>query len=1637
MFAPSPGYALATSTPVDGLGAPIPDFDSRTPTPTSAFPHPRPDSYARTPLLSNLAPDLPPALPTATASEFTFLPPGEITESPQGIPQGELVEEQPVRPPLAARTGSLPAYSALDPYATFGSSSTDGPGYGVGLSGIPPTITEKTESMLEEETGSEGSSSRDYGTSFRSRVEEGDLEREMGGGGDGEDVSIIGSGADDLRPNGVPLGEVDVDGGGMVNPARKPGISLDHNVVESLHLPNPHEASFTLEVPRSEPASANRSPAQAPSPAAPSPAANPANDANWPSSRNSVLLKVPPQTLVSLLVRAEQEYDSMQSLYTQAVAEAGVARHQLGLEKQKWENKVRDAEERFRDSEERRKEAEAKSRERGEVIVSLEKQKKDRDRDIRSHKKSLAETERMVEKERELRKVRESEGKRLETVLEGVRGKVVQLEGVVREREERIREVEFERDDVRAMLTEELELSKKAMNDLASEHTKLKLETEQERSECARAKADVRELEEQLQEAKEEAAKARSSARRMRAEVLGHLAKEEGRREGWEEGMKRGKGMAEALAFGVGIGAGVGQQRLVGDGMAYIEEVSPVDRDRGIGEDEEERRRREKKRKGKEREKQKERERQLELEKTREEEEHLREKSELLARLAELENSIAAERSKSMNLLAQKDRATSEIGSVVERVYELEGRLERERAERQRELERERSAREMELERLKEEERRKEERLEREKEREVDRVREEEKKRAEEEISKVKREKDKEREEEEERERRRRRERDREVEEEEERLRRRRRELEEEDMERTRKAAEEGNEAAKKEREQREEKEKEAKALREELEKAKEERERLKGELATAKTPQITLSYLPMPPPPQPAASTSNAGFVPPGVPSSLGSSRRGKGKRRDRVDSGSDTASDLGALDILNMPGFDNDRDRDRDYRNSDRDRRRRERERERERVAGLGTIHEMPSFSASPSMGGPMRMPSPSMGGGMRMPSPGGGAPPSWVNAPPPNLAHGGSSYGNPMMQMPQPDLLSPPDGRPALKKMGSGSTSGSSYGFHVEPPSRPGSSMQQGPTMPQPYGQPQTFLSPTAHGGSALPHQPRNQGFYGRPPSAAGGDTRPNSPYSVPGGLPAGFIPQNMTPSAPSGIGMPAPIVNGENMEEKAARRARRDRERYGGATSSMRPDAGRGMPQPESSIRPGGGVGMPEPPSSSMRPDAGRGMPQPESSMRPGAGYGMPDPNSAGAVTSPLSGGVGGVSFPEPTVPMYTGVPRAQSSLGTRTPGGYGSARQTPASAVGGGVLSMPEPTVPGGRTPRSGGATPAIGFPEPIVPNIVPQGSRTPASGAPMSFPEPGVPQIIPSAGIRTPGGHAPITFPEPNVPSFAPSPGPAPSAVLGGRARKSTMRKEKTTKKGGMSMPEPSVPSFAPSPGPGAPLSMPEPNVLNYTGVGGAGTGPSGLETPPSGFPPVIPPMPSMPGGMGSSPMMGSVGMPQPTVVDYTGGSRTPISAGVGMPTPTVSGVPLGAERPVIPGVTTTIGGRDGDEGPFIPPSDVLSRAESRTSNGPGGGNGGGLFGSLGSAIGGGWGWGGSSSNVNNGNGNGNDDRDDDGGGDDGFGGGGGGFIPPSMRDAEEDDDLDSTTMRNTRANANLVANEAPGKKKKKGTKKR
>ncbi|KAF6742381.1 putative two-component sensor histidine kinase/response regulator hybrid protein [Ephemerocybe angulata] len=32
MFTPSPWYALATSTPVEGLGAPIPDFDSRTPT---------------------------------------------------------------------------------------------------------------------------------------------------------------------------------------------------------------------------------------------------------------------------------------------------------------------------------------------------------------------------------------------------------------------------------------------------------------------------------------------------------------------------------------------------------------------------------------------------------------------------------------------------------------------------------------------------------------------------------------------------------------------------------------------------------------------------------------------------------------------------------------------------------------------------------------------------------------------------------------------------------------------------------------------------------------------------------------------------------------------------------------------------------------------------------------------------------------------------------------------------------------------------------------------------------------------------------------------------------------------------------------------------------------------------------------------------------------------------------------------------------------------------------------------------------------------------------------------------------------------------------------------------------------------
>ena len=223
----------------------------------------------------------------------------------------------------------------------------------------------------------------------------------------------------------------------------------------------------------------------------------------------------------------------------------------------------------------------------------------------------------------------------------------------------------------------------------------------------------------------------------------------------------------------------------------------------------------------------------------------------------------------------------------------------------------------------------------------------------------------------------------------------------------------------------------------------------------------------------------------------------------------------------------------------------------------------------------------------------------------------------------------------------------------------------------------------------------------------------------------------------------------------------------------------------------------------------------------------------------------------------------------------------------------------------------------------------------------------------------------------------------------------------------------------------GSPMTMPQAEIVDYTGGTGARRTPAG----------------------GNSKLT----MPEPSVVDFTGASRTPARSpavlpsslgggGIGMPTATVSGVPLESSGPpVIPGVTTSLGGRSGGdnhgEEPFIPPMDVLNRAEAAEANERGGG--GGIFNGVASVFGGSgaWGWGSSSNNNNNNNGN--DDGDDD-----GFGGGGGGFIPPSMRDNnDEDDDMDSTTLRNTRMNAQsgfgMPEPAAPKGKKKKGAKRK
>lgn len=1036
----APFHPMSSSTPVDGLGAPIPELGSRSATPTSAQQRDFPRSaesftYSQGPLrselMTNLAPDLPPAQVTASTSQFILPPEMTMSESPlpmnkeipgggpvglvvPGIgvvgigrpPEGATNEEAgpsaQKRPPPGQRMASLPEYTLLDPMSPL---EVDG-GYGVGLTGAPArlsTVNEKNEKSGDDADGdghSSGSSSRDYGTSYRSRRQTGEFGPGDGldlGPGDEEDVSIIGSGADDLRPNGIPLPVPAHDNGLLLD-----GVDFDHGEMAnpSAHIRSPDGVTSPhLQMPSPHPHGLANGQEHRPSPAVTdiNAGAKAADGAQGFSSRRSALETCPPGVLVTLLFQSEAEYENMTNLYTQALAQVGLAKHELKEETQRWTKTKVDLQAAVREREDQKRELGERIREEERKSKGLEGEVKKRERAIKDLKAGLAETEREVEREKEKRARETSARRAAEEALGPARERIAELENTLNVTKAKAREqvaaLEAEKEDIRMSLTAELADTIKELGEVNSKHTMLQLQHQQTASEYSRAKQAVKNLEEMLAKAQEDAAEARKGARKMKAEVSVLLAREQGKREGWEEGMKRGKGMAEALAVGVGVGVGMsgagGRSRLVGDGMAFIEEVDG-DRTRGVEEDiEEEQRRRNQERKRRAKEKEKSR---LEQEK------HQQEKAELLARLANLEAGINAERAKNQQM---SSKAASETRAVEGRVQDLQSQLAQERELRQQEAQRMQAEKDRILAEAKMEQ-------------------EAERRRLEDDLRRIAEEQRKLRQKEEDEAR------DRKRREEEEEARQRRREEEaqqkEAEKERARQAEQEARdrliEAGKKKIEET------TAELRAQLQKTVEDHEQLKKNVEAIKTPVIQLSYLPMPPPPQPPSA-------PPGVTTSNASSSRRRKKRGDRDGSGSDTASEVSTLSILKMPGFDG------EPQGSDKDRRGRKRD-DRPPVGGLGTIHEMPSVN---SFGG-----SPNM----RMPSPGGRSPgmangsPGWVMNPPANLAQGGmpisQSYINPAagMGMPSPnDYLSPPgqgqgwnSGRPELKKSRSGSTSGSSH-------------------------------------------------------------------------------------------------------------------------------------------------------------------------------------------------------------------------------------------------------------------------------------------------------------------------------------------------------------------------------------------------------------------------------------------------------------------------------------------------------------------------------------------------------------------------------------------------------------------------------
>ncbi|KAH6912264.1 hypothetical protein BKA70DRAFT_1267128 [Coprinopsis sp. MPI-PUGE-AT-0042] len=449
----------------------------------------------------------------------------------------------------------------------------------------------------------------------------------------------------------------------------------------------------------------------------------------------------------------------------------------------------------------------------------------------------------------------------------------------------------------------------------------------------------------------------------------------------------------------------------------------------------------------------------------------------------------------------------------------------------------------------------------------------------------------------------------------------------------------------------------------------------------------------------------------------------------------------------------------------------------------------------------------PSGAVTGGQPHPVPAGGYPPA-------------GSYGNPAQGLyGRPGAYTPasslgPNGYLAAPNAGARPGGGlrhhessSTVGIDVVPPSRSSTASPHLPYTPShpsylspnpqdgplPVRPPSSMPVPTIPGSPAIgtyePVIPTGMGPagpYDNPTMAPSRSQSRAGPQASPyagggGGLPPGFVPQNVTP-------MPEATVNGLPVAEKKVRR----KKGRNGLSDDGFSSVGGG-----SSIGPAN-MSMPQPSSSIGQPTAG--MPEAEVPLvvpppRPGTASSHHTSGNPWSRPGTAMSGGGGVGMPEASVPKIV-PPRTGSAFsGGRSPNVGGGSSIGPAS------FQMPQP---GGASPNVGGG---INIPEPTVPNIVPSGRK--AKKGKHQF------------GVEAEGGGS----------SMGPNPGAGmPNPNMGG-AR-------------GFSMPEPSVTDYTggtgtrrtPQPGHspalGGGFSMPEPTVTDFTGGTGATRTPSHSRSP-------------------------------------------------------------------------------------------------------------------------------------------------------------------------------------------------------------